>query len=353
MKTRRTLQRRLRSLMIRVIAVLVPALFLVVSFAYSGLRTDATDGRLLLARTVAHHFDAETASTLRSLGRLAANLPSLDAAAVPMMRDFRFQSDYREAIYVLDGEGRTVVADPESVQPLPRELLPEHEKVTSRFRKAGVAHSTLAVIQPFRRDGQPYFLVSEMNPVGSPLSTFLQELGTNHDLHVVLLDETAEVIAAPDQQQLFQSVGVPADFRARVRARGASVFEAADCSVVDPAHERGEFLNVVAPLRFAPWAVLVQQETGKAFTTLHTARTALVSGALLITVFGIALTLREGWHRLTVKICGDEDAPMFALRLADASGAPDANLESDPNPAHSKEAAAAAYSTPRSPMYDM
>jgi len=59
--------------------------------------------------------------------------------------------------------------------------------------------------------------------------------------------------------------------------------------------------------------------------------------------FGIALTLREGWHRLTVKICGDEDAPMFALRLADPSGAPDANLESDPDPAHSKEAAAVRF----------
>jgi signal transduction histidine kinase len=289
MRPRRTLQRRLRSLILRVIGVLIPALLVVVSFAYSHLRTDATNERLLLARTVAHHFDAETESALRSLGRLAANLPSLDAAAVPRMRDFRFQSDYREAIYVLDGEGQIVVADPETVQPLPRDLLPEHEKVTSRLRKAGVAHSTLAMIEPFRRDGQPYFLVSEMNPVGSPLSTFLHELGTNQDLHVVLLDETGEIIAAPDQQQLFQNVVVPPDFSATIRAHRSSVFEAADCSVVDRDHERGEFLNVVVPLRFAPWAVLVQQETDKAFTTLSTARTALLSGAVLIAVFGIVL----------------------------------------------------------------
>ena len=59
--------------------------------------------------------------------------------------------------------------------------------------------------------------------------------------------------------------------------------------------------------------------------------------------FGVTLTLREGWHRLTVKICGDEDAPMFALRLADASGAPDANLEADPDLAHAKEAAAVRF----------
>ena len=56
--------------------------------------------------------------------------------------------------------------------------------------------------------------------------------------------------------------------------------------------------------------------------------------------FGATLTMQSGWHRLTVKVCGDEDAPMFALRLADPNGSPDKNLESDPDPSHAKEAAA-------------
>jgi len=55
--------------------------------------------------------------------------------------------------------------------------------------------------------------------------------------------------------------------------------------------------------------------------------------------FGVRLTMQSGWHRLTVKVCGTEDAPMFALRLADPSGAPDTNLESDPDPSHANEAA--------------
>ncbi len=59
--------------------------------------------------------------------------------------------------------------------------------------------------------------------------------------------------------------------------------------------------------------------------------------------FGVALTMREGWHRLTVKVCGDEDSPMFSLRLADASGSPDGEIESDPDPAHAKEAAAVRF----------
>lgn len=59
--------------------------------------------------------------------------------------------------------------------------------------------------------------------------------------------------------------------------------------------------------------------------------------------FGVTLTMRDGWHRLTVKVCGDDDAPMFALRLADPSGVPDPKIEADPDPAHAKEAAAVRF----------
>src|SRR5262249_50210064 len=58
---------------------------------------------------------------------------------------------------------------------------------------------------------------------------------------------------------------------------------------------------------------------------------------------GVALTMTEGWHRLTVKVCGDEDAPMFSLRLGDQGGSPDPALESDPDPAHAKEAASVRF----------
>ncbi len=59
--------------------------------------------------------------------------------------------------------------------------------------------------------------------------------------------------------------------------------------------------------------------------------------------FGVRLTMREGWHRLTVKVCGDAAPPMFSLRLADETGAPTTDLEVDPDPIHGKEAAAARF----------
>ncbi len=56
--------------------------------------------------------------------------------------------------------------------------------------------------------------------------------------------------------------------------------------------------------------------------------------------FARQVTLRPGYNRLLVKLCGDEEAPLFSLRLAGADGAPDSHIESDPDPAHSVEAAA-------------
>jgi cellulose synthase operon protein C len=51
--------------------------------------------------------------------------------------------------------------------------------------------------------------------------------------------------------------------------------------------------------------------------------------------FAATATLREGWNRLTVKVCGDERPPMISLRVAAADGAPDEHLEVDADPRHS------------------
>jgi transglutaminase-like putative cysteine protease len=48
--------------------------------------------------------------------------------------------------------------------------------------------------------------------------------------------------------------------------------------------------------------------------------------------FATGVTLEEGWNRLLVKICGDDNAPILSLRLADPNGAPDPHLEVDSNP---------------------
>ena len=52
-----------------------------------------------------------------------------------------------------------------------------------------------------------------------------------------------------------------------------------------------------------------------------------------------AVVLEGGWNRLLVKVCGEEDAPLFSVRLADDKGAPDERLESSGDAAHHAAAA--------------
>lgn len=51
--------------------------------------------------------------------------------------------------------------------------------------------------------------------------------------------------------------------------------------------------------------------------------------------FAATVLLRQGFNRLTAKVCGDERAPMLSLRVAAADGSPDPRLEVDPDPGHS------------------
>jgi cellulose synthase operon protein C len=45
------------------------------------------------------------------------------------------------------------------------------------------------------------------------------------------------------------------------------------------------------------------------------------------------VTLKDGWNRLLVKVCGDDTSPMVSLRLAGPDGAPDPRIEVDADPA--------------------
>jgi transglutaminase-like putative cysteine protease/Flp pilus assembly protein TadD len=61
--------------------------------------------------------------------------------------------------------------------------------------------------------------------------------------------------------------------------------------------------------------------------------------------FAAVATLRQGYNRLTAKVCGDERAPMLSLRIASADGSPDEGLEVDADPRHSTGAGGASPPT--------
>lgn len=57
--------------------------------------------------------------------------------------------------------------------------------------------------------------------------------------------------------------------------------------------------------------------------------------------FATTVTLTPGPHRITVKACGTDESPKFALRLGDASGAPELGVDVSTDPAKSEEVAKA------------
>jgi tetratricopeptide (TPR) repeat protein len=57
--------------------------------------------------------------------------------------------------------------------------------------------------------------------------------------------------------------------------------------------------------------------------------------------FATTVTLSPGPHRITVKVCGTDESPKFALRLGDARGAPELGVELSTDPAKSDEVARA------------
>lgn len=51
------------------------------------------------------------------------------------------------------------------------------------------------------------------------------------------------------------------------------------------------------------------------------------------------ISIKKGWNRLTVKVCGDDEPPMLSVRLADMRGAPDPTLEVSADLEHAEAAA--------------
>ena len=284
-----TLRRRLYTVLLQWFLLLVLAAGAVVVVSFSGVRQSLVDDRLVLARTIAHYLDATISVAIQDLGRLAADLPSLNADAAGRLRVFRFHSPFREATYLLDAQARTLAADPADARPLPSLGRATHEAVTPLVHKPGGERPVLAIVQPFQRAGASYYLVSEMNPVGSIVSTFLHDLGLDPETRVAVIDERGTVIAAADPRQLLRTLPHAAAYAERIRAHRPLVTEALG---YDDGSGRGaapDALTVMVPLRFAPWGVVIQQPKARAFTGFYTTRRGLVAAGLLLALMGLLL----------------------------------------------------------------
>jgi signal transduction histidine kinase len=288
---RLTLRRRLYWLFVEFFVLFLLVAGSVSFISFSRFRRNAIEERLLLARTVAHYLDATMSTALQNLGRLASQLPSLGPDAIPPMHAYRIQSVFRESIAVFNARGEPILADPSSTERIAPARLTPQESVTTLFpRETGRVRQALALIQPFQRGGATYYLVAEMNPLGSIMSTFLQTLGTEPDTHVFVADANGRVVAAPDQKQLFRTIADAPVLGDRIAAHRPYVSESDDRAVPNGDDAKTGFLTVMVPLRFAPWGVVVQQHERRAFAALYASQGGFLAAGILLVLMGLMLS---------------------------------------------------------------
>ncbi|MEI6243727.1 MAG: ATP-binding protein [Acidobacteriota bacterium] len=283
------LRRRLNTVLLQwfLLLVLITGTVWVISFP--GIRKNLVDERLLLARTIAHSIDTTISSAVQDLDRLAADLPDTAADLPSRLHAFRLQSPFNEASYILDEHGQTIASDPAGVSPVPTSSLGNHEAVTSLIRKTDAAgRAVIAIVQPFTHDGQTRYLVSELNPTGSLLSTFLKELEPDPTMHIVVIDDRGAVIASHDPAQLFRTLPGATEYGDRIHAHRPLVVEGAPADFEAGSAPEAS-LTVMAPLRFASWGVIIQQRNSSAFSGIRTISRGLMFTALLLTIMGVLM----------------------------------------------------------------
>lgn len=333
------LRRRLNTVLLQwfLLLVLITGTVWVISFP--GIRKNLVDERLLLARTIAHSLDTTISSAVQDLDRLVPDLPASDADVPARLHAFRLQSPFNDASYILDEHGLVIASDPAGVAPVPTTSLGTHEAVTALVRKPQQPdHPVLAIIQPYKHAGQDRYLVSEMNPTGALLSTFLSELEPDPTMHIVVIDDNAAVVASHDPAQLFRTLPGADSYRDRIRAHRPLVIDGAPSDFSQPGQASEPSLTVMAPLRFASWGVVVQQRNANAFSGMTTISRGLLITALLLGIMGMLLArtlsksvvspirqlskqaegMRAGDLSSAIAVQGDHEIAVLAQTLDDA-----------------------------------
>lgn len=284
----RTLRRRLATLLAQWLAVFLVVWGAISLAALAWLRQEVLADRLRLARVVALHLESGLADSLRALERAASDLGVLDAGAAPRLRSLRFETPFRAAVWLLDAEGRLLAADPASATPPPGLPLAEHGLATGLLPPAAPNGRALVVLlEPFRRAGRAYVLAAALDPLDSRLNGELGALEAGAPLRLLVVDTAGRVIAAADRRPLLRTLDDPRHLEHLAR-RHELLVSGAPCLACG-AEGGASQVSVLAPLRLAPWAVVLQEEEASAFRMPNRLRLGLLAAALLLAASGAVL----------------------------------------------------------------
>lgn len=327
------LRRRLNTVLLQWFLLLVLIVGAAWILALPAVRLSTIDDRLVLARAVAHALDTTISSAIQDLDRLAVELP--DPAPESALHAFRLQSPFNAATYVLDDAGAIVAADPPAATPIPRDAIGAHETVTRALQKRAGTSPVVAIVQTQTTGGRRRHVVSEMTVAGSTFAAYLRDLNAAASMHVAVVDDLGVVVAAAHPDHVSRSLPDGAGAGDRIRAH-RPLTEDGVAPAFDPGG--GAVLRVMAPLRFAPWGVVVEQPVSEAFTGPAAISRGVLVAALLLTLVGVmvartmsrsvvrpiqdlsrrAAAIRAGDLTSPVTVTGDHEIEVLATTLDDA-----------------------------------
>lgn len=306
------LRRRLLVLFLQWFVIFLGLATLVIAATLSRARDHLAEDRLLLARTVAHYADSTLVEGRHELQRLVSELPSDLEGATDRLRAARLGGMFRQSIHLVDGDGRVLAADPDYAEPPPASWFDGPGSPPNLHVEVESDRPSLAAIQSVRRGGRDLYLVARTGLLGSRLSELLQELAVEPELGLVLVDEAAEVIAAPDQRLLLRIVEPAERITERIRAHRPFVTRHPTCVVCSSEPPSpGPYLTVMVPLEAAPWGVVLQQSERQAFAVIGPLQTGLLTVTVLLVLAGLFLSRSFG-HSIIAPI---RDLALQADRL--------------------------------------
>ncbi|HET9599094.1 MAG TPA: histidine kinase [Anaeromyxobacteraceae bacterium] len=299
-RTQRRLGRqglRFRVYMLVSVGVLAPAALVA---GVSWMRLRELDDELLGSRrhaaaAVAEHLDEETTGDLETLQRLASTpglLSGSAEAARAALRGAYLHSRFVSGVFLLDGAGREVAAEPPGHAVAPPADTPEvrasledgKPRVTSLVGPGRAEGRTYALVSVMDWRGQPVGLVGGVLEPSTPIrARVLRHLEKRGGGWADLVDGQGTVLASTDRARHRLAEPCAARVAQLIRERKAQVGRCRDC------HADGwPWIMAVAPLTTAPWAVaVVQPESAVLATSGAVPRSFPLFAAGLVALAGI------------------------------------------------------------------
>jgi signal transduction histidine kinase len=286
--------------------------------------------RQLLAGSVAEHLDYVVQGDMEILQGVSAapRVESRDRDTLPelpALRDAYLRAHVIERVFIVGG-ARSIVAEEPGARPAMPSAAPPPEDVTLAFkagrpvasaRLAGGDDPRLYLLVPMRNwRGQVIALTGgEIDPASSRFSSMVERIQLGTGVAADLVDGSGTIIASTQPARRFARSEHWQGLRSKLAARlpAVQVDTGAGASAV----------AALAPLRSAPWAVVIRQEEAEAFGQLRALRRTLLWLApsllvlALVFAWGAARSVRRPLAILTAsaeRIAGGNlDAPIPRL----------------------------------------